>query len=115
MDDLCQIVGEIDFGSDLTYERLNEIEEELKELVEEHLHSLDASHLDFDLGGDSIVFHSAAPDCRSDTMMDVCEAMVPSMEDGMRGRIVCVRHGFEEISVYFFSNAGCEEIAVTEP
>lgn len=115
MEERCLIVGEIMFGSEISYERLSELEEDLKAAVEEHMHALGAAHLDFDLTHDTIVFQSSVPECAADAVVEACEAMIPLMDEGVRGRMVCVRHGFEEITVCHFSPDGCEETALTEP
>ncbi len=110
----CLIVGEILFGPEISFERLHELEEELKAALEEHMRILGATHLDFDQTHDAIVFQSALPSCDGETVLEACEELVPLMDDGVKGRLVLIRHGLEEISVCHFSPHGCEETRISE-
>jgi len=114
MESNCLIVGEILFGPEISFERLNELEEELKAALEEHMRLMGASHLDFDQTHDSIVFQSAVSACDGETLVETCEELVPIMDPGVHGRFVLIRHGLEEISICNFSPNGCEETRLSE-
>jgi len=111
----CILVGEFQFGPEISFERFGELEDALKNAVLELLGGLGATHLEFGPGGDFLRFQSQAPQLAPDELSRACRFFIPLLDAGVKGRVVCVPGGFGDVTAAFFSNAGVELVTIKAP
>lgn len=108
----CDVIGEVRYGSDLTFEEVSEVEGELRERIEALLADFDPVYVDFRSSGDDLGFMSALRDYDSERLRGLCRELAVVMDSGASGRLVAVCSGFGPVRVWAFSAQGIDETGV---
>lgn len=111
----CILVGEFQFGPEISFERLGELEDALKNAVMDLLGGLGATHLEFGASGDFLRFQSQAPPLAPDALTQACRFFIPLLDAGVKGRVVCVPDGFGDVATAFFSRRGVDVVTTKAP
>ncbi len=111
----CFLVGEFQFGPEITFERFTELEESLKNAVMDLLGGFGADHMEFTSSGDYLGYQSQAPDLDRQTLTQACLLLIPFLDEGVKGRLVCVRCGFGDVDTVFFSRQGVDLVTTPVP
>jgi hypothetical protein len=111
----CRLLGEIRYPDEYSYERVGEIETELGEVLEDALDGLAVSRLEVAPGPESYGFEAWCEGCSSEEAWEICEALLPLVDDGPVSRLVVVRGLEETISVYYFQGETIDEVTLERP
>ncbi|QLA15293.1 hypothetical protein [Desulfolutivibrio sulfoxidireducens] len=111
----CVLVGEFQFGPEISFERLTELEGILKNAVMDLVAGLGADHLEFTASGDALGYQSQAPGLDRASLAQACRFLIPFLDEGVKGRLVCVRWGLGDVDVIFFSRGGVEPVTTPSP
>lgn len=111
----CILVGEFQFGPEISFERFGELEDILKNAVTDLLGRLGATHLELGSSGDFLRFQSQAPPLAPETLTQACRFFIPLLDAGVKGRMVCVRSGFGDVTTAFFSHDGVDLVTTQAP
>ncbi|KUG29565.1 hypothetical protein ASZ90_000541 [hydrocarbon metagenome] len=109
------LVGEFQFGPEISFERFRELEDILKNAVMDALGDFGATHLEFSSCGDYLRFQSQVPDLSPDALRQACTALIPLLDAGVKGRVVCVPGGFGDVDTAFFSRLGVHLVTTKAP
>lgn len=109
MAERCEIVCEIRYGSDLSFEDVTEAESALRQAAEDLLAEFDPAYLDFHPSGDELSFTGSLRSCDGQDLAGLCAALGQSMDPGASGRLVCVEAGFGPVRVFGFGRHGVSE------
>lgn len=110
MTDGYELIGEILYGHDLSFEEVSELETILCEQLEVSLEELEPSFLDIKPMGDDLSFTSSVNACLPGDLRQACEQLSERMPPGAKGRLVAVTRGFGPVYVWIFTAMGVEEI-----
>lgn len=109
MAERCEIVCEIRYGGELTFEGVAEAESVLRQAAEDLLAEFDPAYLDFHPLGDELSFTGSLRSCDGPDLAGLCGALAQSMDPGATGRLVCVEAGFGPVRVFYFGKRGVSE------
>ena len=105
----CDVIGEIRYGNDLSFEDVGDVESTLRERVEELLSGLSPLYVDFRSTGDVLGFLSTLREFDAEELRGICQELIPVMDPGATGRLVVVSGGFGPVHVWSFSARGLDE------
>jgi hypothetical protein len=111
----CVLVGEFQFGPQISFERVGELENILKNAVMDLLGGLGAVHLEFSPSGDHLGYQSQAPGLNRTALAQACRFLIPLLDEGVKGRLVCVRSGFGDVDILYFSRHGVDPVTTPGP
>lgn len=111
----CILVGEFQFGPEISFERFGELEDILKNAIMELLGGLGATHLELGSSGDHLQFQSQAPPLAPEELAKACRFFIPLLDAGVKGRVVCVPSGFGDVTTAFFSWRGVDVVTTKAP
>lgn len=109
MTDGYELIGEILYGHDLSFEEVSDLETVLCDQLEISLEELGPTFLDIKPMGDDLSFTSSVSACLSGDLRQTCERLSASLPRGAKGRLVAVARGFGPVIVWFFTAMGVEE------
>lgn len=109
------LVGEFQFGPEITFERFRELEDILKNAVMDVLGGYGATQLEFGSCGDYLRFQSQVPDLPQNALHEACTALIPLLDPGVKGRVVCVPGGFGDVTTAYFSKKGVDLVTAKTP
>lgn len=108
-DNGCELMGEIHYGLELSYEEVGELEPLLQERLESLLAKLGPEAFDVRASGDEMVFVSSLTLCKPDDLRDMCRELGSLLGPGAKGRLVYVERGFGQVMAWVFTPLGCQE------
>jgi hypothetical protein len=109
----CDVIGEIRYGSDLSFEDVGDVEATLRERVEELLSGLSPLYVDFRSSGDDLGFLSTLREFDAKELRGMCQELILVMDPGATGRLVAVSGGFGPVHVWSFSARGLDETCLS--
>jgi predicted mannosyl-3-phosphoglycerate phosphatase (HAD superfamily) len=113
MADVCgDLVGEIRYSSDLTFEEVGELEVSLQERLECVLADFNPVYLEVRTTGDELVFVSSLTVCQVEELREVCRVLGELLGPGAKGRMVFVEHRFGPVTGWIFTALGYDETEV---
>jgi hypothetical protein len=112
---VCELMGEIHYGTQLSYEEVGELEPLLQERLESLLAKLGPEFLDVTATGDELVFVTSLTLCRPDDLREMCRDLGGLLGPGAKGRIVYVERGFGQVLSWVFTALGCQEFEAFGP
>jgi len=104
-----EIMGEIQYGGDLSFEDASRVEAVLRERVETLLAGFEPAYLDFRTTGDDIRFVSSVRAGRADDLRSVCYDLAAALDFGASGRLVAFGWGLGPVRLWTFSSGGVDE------
>jgi hypothetical protein len=105
----CEVIGEIRYGSELSFEEVVEVEATLREKIEALLTQFDPVYVDIRSSGDELGFMSSLRECDSAGLYGACLELATWLDGGALGRLVAVSAGFGPVQVWTFSASGVNE------
>jgi hypothetical protein len=96
----CELIGLVQYSSELTYEALYDIEERFIQRMQASLESLEAERLDFWGTGDALQFQCGLPSYDPDSLRSLCDEAAACLDEGANGKIVCIDKHLTRIGVF---------------
>ena len=105
----CEVIGEIRYGSELSFEEMGQVEATLRDKIESLLAVFDPVYVDFRSSCDELGFMSSLRECDSDALYRACLELASWLDAGSTGRLVAVTAGFGPVRMWTFSVQGVDE------
>jgi hypothetical protein len=113
MADVCgELIGEIRYAADLTFEEVGDLEVALQERLERVLTDYNPSYLEVRSTGDEFVFVSSLTVCQVEDLREVCRVLGELLCPGAKGRMVFIEHHFGPVTGWIFTAMGYDEAEV---
>ena len=110
-----ELFGHIMYSPDLSYNDLLVREEEIKLTMQGILERAGADFIHFEALGDALRFQCVLPEEDDDNFSRICEALAPSMKNGLDGRMLLVDKDLDTLYYYTFVEGKWQEAAVALP
>ncbi|SIO39097.1 hypothetical protein [Halodesulfovibrio marinisediminis] len=108
----CEVLGYVQYNSELSYAELIECEDELKEKLTETLHACGAEHLDFFALDDGLRIQFVLTDYDEGLLHTICDAVVPFFPTQTVARLYAIQKNLEMSSLYQFTNGAWKESGI---
>lgn len=109
----CQLIAEIRYGSDLSFDAVNTMDAALRERAETLLAPLGPAYVDMRGTGDDFGFTAQAP-VEEEDLRGLCRGLAALMDPQARGRLVAVPEGLGPVSVWRFTAQSMAEDILAE-
>ncbi|MFZ5425531.1 MAG: hypothetical protein ACOZEN_01045 [Thermodesulfobacteriota bacterium] len=104
-----ELTCEIRHGSDISFEEVGEVENEIRERLDRLLAPLEPAYVDMRVTGDDFGFVSSVRAGGREELRQVCWELASMVDPGARGRLVAVEAGFGPVVIWRFSASGVDE------
>lgn len=108
----CQVIAEIRYGSDVSFDAANMMDIALRECAESRLAPLGPAYVDMRGTGDDFGFVSQLLAWDEDLLREVCRGLAGLMDPQARGRLVAVPEGLGAVRVWRFTAESMVEDSV---
>lgn len=110
----CQVIAEIRYGSDVSFDAANMMDIALRERAEALLAPLAPAYVDLRGSGDDFGFVSLVLAWDEEILREVCRSLAGLMDPQARGRLVAVPEGLGVVRVWRFTAQSMVEDSVAE-
>jgi len=110
----CQVIAEIRYGSDVSFDAANMMDVALRECAEAMLAPLGPAYVDMRGSGDDFGFVALVLAWDEDLLREVCRSLAGLMDPQARGRMVAVPDGLGVVRVWRFTAQSMVEDSVAE-
>ncbi len=102
----CELLGEIRYGRDLSFEQVAELEARLRDRTQELLADMAPAWAEFSTTGDDLRFIASLPDYDPEALLRFCGELRGLLDPEGRGRLVAVATGFGPVRSWVFWPGG---------
>lgn len=109
-----ELTCEIRHGSDISFEEVGDVENEIRERLDRLLDPLEPAFVDIRATGDDFGFVSSVRGGSREELRQVCWELASMVDPGAHGRMVAVEAGLGPVLVWRFSASGVDESVAAE-
>jgi len=110
----CQVIAEIRYGSDVSFDAANMMDIALRERAETMLAPLGPAYVDMRGTGDDFGFVAQLLAWDDDLLREICRSLAGLMDPHGRGRLVAVPDGLGTVRVWRFTAQSMIEDNIAE-
>ncbi len=105
----CEVYGLVNYGPDLSYHELYELEEQLMCELQGVFDGLEAAHVNFWGAGDMLQFQCAFSELEALKVRDLCDEIIPLLRNDLTGRVLCMDKHLTAVHVFHLNPGGWKE------